>query len=151
MELTTLNFPVIAALAVTLLLPCAGLAMAQQEGGAADEIGIIGGSVSRAAFTEAVVNREPKSRITELPNSKQFIYYFSELKGMAGQYVSHRWIHDGKVMHEAKFNVGATRWRVWSSLPLQREWLGSWQVQVVNDLGQVVRSDSFNYVPAASR
>lgn len=110
------------------------------------EVGVIGGSVSRSVFTEAVVNREPKNRITELSNDRQFIYYFTELKGMAGQNISHRWLLNGKPMYEMKFNVGSPRWRIWSSLPLQKEWLGRWEVLVVNELGQVVHSESFNYI-----
>lgn len=110
------------------------------------ETGVIGGSISRSTFTEAVVNREPKNRITELPNNKQFIYYFTELKGMTGQTITHRWLLNGKPMSEMKFNVGSPRWRIWSSLPLQKEWLGTWEVQVVNELGQVVHSESFNYI-----
>lgn len=114
------------------------------------EIGIIGGSVSRSAFTEAVVNREPKNRITELLNNKQYIYYFSEVKGMTGQTVTHRWLLNGNPMSEFKFNVGSTRWRIWSSMALKREWLGKWEVQVVDELDRVIHSDSFNYIEAAA-
>ena len=111
------------------------------------ETGIIGGgTVSRATFTEAVVNREPKNRITELPNNKQYIYYFTELKGMAGQTISHRWLLDGKPMNEFKFNVGSPRWRIWSGATLKSDWLGRWEVQVINEMGEVVHSDSFNYI-----
>lgn len=140
-------------LAATLLcLPAPGHAYDPRATQVSGEIGIIGGgTVSRATFTEAVVNREPKNRISELPNNRQFIYYFTELKGMAGQNITHRWLLDGKPMHEMKFNVGSPRWRIWSSLPLQKEWLGTWEAQVVNEIGQVVRSDSFNYVQALTR
>jgi hypothetical protein len=134
-----------ATLLLSLLL--ATPAMAAPPSQISTDTGIIGGgTVSRATFTEAVVNREPKNRITELPNNKQYIYYFTELKGMAGQNISHRWLLDGKPMYEMKFNVGSPRWRIWSSLPLQQEWLGRWEVQVVNEMGQVVHSDSFKYI-----
>ncbi len=114
------------------------------------EIGIIGGSVSRSAFTEAVVNHEPKQHITDLSNTKQFLYYFTELKGMAGQTVIHRWRFDGTTMADTKFNIGAPRWRVWSNITLKKEWLGRWEVQVIDEMGRVVHSSSFNYIQADS-
>lgn len=139
-------------LASALLSPVASTpAMAGRMLQISGEIGVIGGSVSRSAFTEAVVNREPKSRLSELPNTQQHIYYFSELKGMAGQNITHRWLFNGKVMTESKFNVGSPRWRIWSGATLRSDQIGTWEVQVVNELDQVVYSDSFDYVQAASR
>jgi hypothetical protein len=133
---------VAAALLVAPLLTPADHLTASNNG----EVGMIGGSVSRSAFTEAVVNREPKNRVTELLNSKQYIYYFSELKGMAGQRVIHRWLLNGKPMSETAFNIGSPRWRIWSGTALQSDRLGTWTVEVVNDIGQVVHSDSFSYI-----
>ncbi len=112
------------------------------------EYGVIGGSVSRAAFTTAVVNREPRGRINELANDKHHLYFFTELKGMAGQKITHRWVHNGQTMAEIKFNVGAPRWRVWSSKTLLSHWTGPWEVQVINDLGQIVYRETLNYVEA---
>ena len=112
------------------------------------EVGIIGGSVSRSTFTEAVVNHEPKNRLTELPNNKQFLYYFTELKGMAGQKVTHRWQFNGATISDTTFNVGASRWRVWSSMTLQSSWLGVWEVQVIDEMGRVIHSSRFNYFQA---
>jgi len=114
------------------------------------EIKVIGGTVSRSAFTEAVVNREPRGRITELTNDKQFIYYFTELKGLMGQSVIHRWLFNGQVMNEFKFNVGSPRWRVWSNRTLPANNLGRWEVQVVNELGQIILSEGFNYIQAGA-
>jgi hypothetical protein len=114
------------------------------------ETGIIGGSVSRSAFTLAVVNREPKERVTTLTNDQHHIYYFTELKGMTGQTVTHRWLHNGQTMAELKFNVGAPRWRVWSSKTLLSQWLGEWTVEVIDELGQVVFRESFEYVEAGA-
>ncbi|ALP52435.1 hypothetical protein Tel_04345 [Candidatus Tenderia electrophaga] len=113
-------------------------------------IGVISGSVARSTFTQAVVNREPKEPINELSNAQRHIYYFTELKGMAGQTATHRWIYDGQTMAEVKFDVGAPRWRVWSSKTLMPEWTGTWTVSVLNELGQEIYSESFEYINAAT-
>ncbi len=112
------------------------------------ESGVISGSVARSAFTLAVVDREPREAITELSNDQQHIYYFTELKGMTGQNIRHRWSYNGQPMAEIKFNVGAPRWRVWSSKTLMPDWIGKWTVSVVDELDQEVFSDSFEYVAA---
>ncbi len=112
------------------------------------ETGIIGGSVSRSAFTLAVVNREPRKKITQLSNDQHHIYYFTDLKGLTGQNVTHRWLYNGQTMAELKFNVGAPRWRVWSSKTLLSDWTGEWTVAVIDELGQEVFRESFEYVAA---
>ncbi|MFC1751020.1 DUF2914 domain-containing protein [Pseudomonadota bacterium] len=111
---------------------------------------VIGGSVSRSAFTTAVVNREPRGRINELTNDKHHLYFFTELKGMTGQKVTHRWVHKGQTMAEIKFNVGAPRWRVWSSKTLLSHWTGQWKVEVLNEQEQVVYTEDLNYIEAAA-
>jgi len=107
----------------------------------------IGGTVSRSAFTHAVVQREPTDAFEQITNKDHFIYYFTELKGMTGQTVTHRWIYKGETMAEVKFDVGAPRWRVWSTKTLLSEWTGTWTVQVLNGLGDVVFEESFEYLP----
>ncbi len=112
------------------------------------DIGIISGSVSRSAFTLAVVNREPREHITELSNDQFHIYFFTELKGLAGQTVIHRWSYNGQNMADIEFDIGAPRWRIWSSKVLLPDWTGQWTVAVINELGQEIFSDSFEYVAA---
>ena len=114
------------------------------------EIGVISGAVSRSAFTLEIENREPTKPVTQMTNDQFQIYYFTELKGMAGQTVTHRWIYNGQTMAEVKFNVGAPRWRVWSSKVLLPDWTGEWKVQVMNELDQEIYSDSFEYVKAGA-
>lgn len=117
-----------------------------QKEAAKSEPEAIGGSVSRSAFTTAVVNREPRGRINELTNDKHHLYFFTELKGMTGQKITHRWVHKGQTMAEVKFNIGAPRWRVWSSKTLLTHWTGPWKVEVINEAGHVVHSEELNYI-----
>ena len=108
--------------------------------------GITSGSVSRATFTTAVINREPEDQITELTNNVQRIYFFTELKDMTGQTIHHRWSYNDQTMAEVEFTVGAPRWRIWSSKTLLPHWLGEWTVTVVNEAGEEITSNNFNYI-----
>ncbi|HLQ26755.1 MAG TPA: DUF2914 domain-containing protein [Acidiferrobacterales bacterium] len=107
------------------------------------------GSVARAVFTTAMADREPVDNISSLGNNATKVYFFTELKDMAGQPVTHRWEFNGKVMSEVKFDVGAARWRVYSSKTLDPLWLGEWKVSVVDAAGSTLRANTFTYTQAA--
>ncbi len=106
------------------------------------------GEVVRAAFTSAVVDREPVDSILSLGNGESHVYCFTELRGLAGQHVTHRWEYEGKVMAEVSFDVGGWRWRVWSRKNLRPEWHGHWRVSVVDESGRVLAQRDLAYESA---
>jgi hypothetical protein len=108
------------------------------------------GSVTRAAFTSAVQEREPGDSVTTLANSNTRIYYFTELKDLAGQTVTHRWEYNGKVMHEQPFEVGSARYRAFSSKTLDPLWTGEWKASVVDGSGATLSVNTFSYTQAAA-
>jgi hypothetical protein len=108
------------------------------------------GSVARAQFTSAVQDREPVDKVTSLLNDKTRIYFFSEIKDAPGQKITHRWEHDGKVMSETSFDVGASRWRVFSSKTLDPSWTGEWKVTVVDESGSTLGANTFTYDAAST-
>jgi hypothetical protein len=61
---------------------------------------------------------------------------------MEGRTVRHRWELDGQVMAEVSFQVGAPRWRVHSSKRLLPGQPGSWTVSVVDESGNILRSET---------
>ncbi len=115
--------------------------------GEAHGMGMSRGEVARAAFATAIEDREPVDKVEKLPADHQKVYFFTELRDMAGQTVTHRWEHDGKVQAEVKFNVKGPRWRVWSSKNLPTDATGEWKVSVVNGNGEVIAEDVVNITP----
>ena len=107
-------------------------------------VNTIGGSVSRAAFTRAVVNREPIDALSTIKNNLRHLYFFTELKGFMGETVFHRWEFDGEVMAEVKFRVGGHRWRVWSNTNILPDLLGEWKVYVVDITGRIIEEAIIN-------
>ena len=107
-------------------------------------------NIARSAFTNGVENREPVDKVGQLTNDKEKIYFFTEIKGMAGHTVTHRWEHAGDVKAEVSFNVGSDRWRVWSSKKLQPDWVGEWIVTVIDDTGKTLTEESMAYIPMAA-
>jgi hypothetical protein len=106
------------------------------------------GYVKRAIFTTAIKKREPTNNISELSNDQQKIYYFTDLRGMQGQKVKHRWIYKGKLMAEVEFKVKGPRWRTYSSKWLKRGWLGDWTVSTVDRRGRTLSRNKFSYTQA---
>lgn len=105
------------------------------------------GEVARAIFATGIVDREPVDTVEKLPADRQKIYFFTELRGMAGQTATHRWEHDGKVQAEVKFDVRGPRWRVWSSKNLPPDATGEWKVSVINGNGEVISEEVVNITP----
>ncbi len=108
-----------------------------------------GGRVARAMFTTEVVDREPVNRVLALANDVRRIYFFTELRGMQGQTVYHRWEYNGEVVATVKFEVKGPRWRVYSARDLDPLALGRWTVVVTDEKGWPLKAAIFEYVDPA--
>lgn len=106
----------------------------------------IAGDVPRAQFTSAIDSREP---VDELEGAAAAdlsrLYFFTELRDLEGQTVTHRWTYDGDTMAEVSFTPEGARWRVWSSKELLPQWTGTWTVEVVDAAGNVLSAKSIDY------
>jgi hypothetical protein len=109
------------------------------------------GSVARSTFTSGIQDREPADQLTEVTTANSQVYFFTELRDLDGQTVKHRWLYQGAIVAEVAFNVGGSRWRVWSNKALQPDQLGTWTVEVVNGNGKVIASASIEHKEAAEQ
>jgi len=112
-----------------------------------EQTGFSHGSVVRSAFTTAIDNREPVDTVSQLPADNGKVYFFTELRDMAGQKARHRWEHNGEVMAEVEFDVKGPRWRVWSSKNFQPQWTGEWKVSVINAADEVIAEQKLEVIP----
>jgi hypothetical protein len=101
--------------------------------------------ISQAVFAQAVKDREPIEIITEADNSLGKIYFFTNIRHLKGDKITHRWSYKGKVKAEIDFDIKGNRWRVWSSKNLWHRWTGQWKVEVVNQNNQVLLTKTFEY------
>jgi hypothetical protein len=106
------------------------------------------GHVARSRFTTDVVDREPVDSITTLTNDHRRIFFFAELRNLGGTTIVHRWEWNGTVVAEVAIEVGAPRWRAYSSKQLNPDWLGEWKVSIVDRWGEVLAERNFSYVEA---
>lgn len=126
------------ALAFTGLVPWIGVALAED------------GRVARAQFTTAIEDREPVDRVEGIDTAHDDILFFTELQGLEGTTVTHRWLYGGEVRGEVEFEVGGPRWRVWSSKDLVADWTGPWTVVVLDGEGGNLGLWSFEYTEQAA-
>ena len=97
--------------------------------------------VARAAFTTGITAREPDSQLARV-SAGQTVYYFTELVGLQGHVITHRWEKDGAFQLGLQFPVGGERWRVHSSKMMTPNLPGTWTVTVQNDDGTTLRQDT---------
>lgn len=108
------------------------------------------GWVARATLTTAVQDREPIDSVSTLSNDTTTLYYFTEVRDMAGQTIKHRWERNGEVMAEVEFEIGGPRWRIYSSKTLVPSWLGDWKVSATDAAGNPLSVNNFVYTEAAA-
>jgi len=101
--------------------------------------------VALAQFTTAVENREPIDQVTFVANDADKAFFYTDLRGLEGQTISHRWLHGGTVVANVPFEVGGPRWRVWSSKKLPPDLIGDWTVEIVTAEGEVIAAETFTY------
>ncbi len=104
--------------------------------------------VVRSQFTRAIRDREPVDDVVTLPNSVDHVYYFTEIRGMAGRTIVHRWMYHGRIMAEVRFKIGGPRWRVYSMKTLDPDQTGRWTVVVTDGSGWPLHAEMFDYVAA---
>jgi hypothetical protein len=96
-------------------------------------------AVSRAVYTSGVTERQPVDELTQVPAALERLYFFSEVRNLQGQTITHRWEQGGRTVLEVPFEVKAARWRVWSSKEIQPNAVGEWSVAVVDQNGRELK------------
>lgn len=110
-----------------------------------DEAGDAPTLVKRASFTSNVVDREPIDELVTVPADAEKVFFFTEITGMEGQTVIHRWILNGETKADVSFTIGGPRWRVFSSKTLVPGWTGQWTVEVLDGDGNKIHEASMAY------
>lgn len=108
------------------------------------------GEVKRAQFCSGIAEREPLDDLTTLAAPADKVFFFTELIGMGGKTVTHKWSLDGQAMADVAISVGADRWRCYSTKTLDAGKTGTWKVEVVDDAGNKLAEKTFTYTAAAA-
>jgi len=95
--------------------------------------------IVRAQLTSLVKEREPVDRLASpiivSDGRIDRIVFFSEVRDLAGQAVSHRWEREGQTMADISFSIGGNTWRMHSSKRITPAMTGAWRVVVIDNNG----------------
>jgi hypothetical protein len=105
-------------------------------------------NVRRALLTDGIDGNEPVNTLQGTigidPGNLRTVFFFTELRGLGGERIIHRWRHMGTTIAEVPFNVRADgRWRVYSSKRISADQSGSWTVEVVSSDDVVLSTVAF--------
>lgn len=104
--------------------------------------------VSRATFATAVTRLEPVEPLEGALSSERGlarIHFFTELQGLNGQRIVHRWLVNGQRIADIPVNVSSNRFRASSNMRLSSNRVGTWEVQVVDARGTVLHASHLEY------
>ena len=93
--------------------------------------------LKRVQLSTKIVQREPENSLTspialsQLPENK--LYFFTEIIGKNGQILHHQWRYKKKIMASIPIKIGSPRWRFYSSKHVNKDFLGEWLLEVVDD------------------
>ena len=108
------------------------------------------GSVTRAMFTTEIKQKEPVNDALIIENKVKNIYFFSEVEGMQGKTVIHRWEHRGETVFEKKFKVTRRLEKLVSNFKLNPEKTGEWMVVITDETAWPIKAVMFKYVKKGS-
>ena len=108
---------------------------------------ILSEHLTRAQLSWGVYRREPTVKAgatVDVPGpGSAKIYFFTEVSGLRGQTIRHRWLYEGQTVATVRFRVGGDRWRVHSNKNLSPGKTGNWEVLVEDSNGALLGRRKF--------
>ena len=102
-------------------------------------------AVHRAQLTSNILSREPSDNIQYLSLQEQNkLYLFTEIYGKNNQKIYHRWIFKKKLIAEITLNIRNDQWRTYSSKNFDETMIGEWEVQVVDQDDNILKTVMFD-------
>jgi hypothetical protein len=105
--------------------------------------------INLAVFTHTLKNKEPNSVINDTVTLDEGglsrVYFFTDIKGRAGDTFTHTWYRNGKKIVKVRTPIGSDTWRCSSSKYLDKNMAGDWEVKVTDKKGELVASGAFAF------
>ncbi len=106
-----------------------------------------GGPVARMVITTGLdAQAYPISNLSTVDSTIGRVLFYTEIAGIPGIPVAHRWIYQGVLVATIVLPVNASYVRVWSWLNIDSSHVGNWEAQVVDINGYVLGSRQFQVV-----
>jgi hypothetical protein len=101
--------------------------------------------VAEGVITTGVSNQAPMDSFQEYPAAVGTLYCFTRITGAdAESAVVHVWLWEGQEMARVELPVRSSNWRTWSSKTVLPQWVGQWQVEVLDRDGTLLKTIAFS-------
>lgn len=105
------------------------------------------GPVARMAITTGLDgDYYPVSNLSSVDSTIGRVLFYTEINGIPGIPVAHRWIRQGVLVATIVLPVNASYVRVWSYLNVDSSMIGNWEAQVVDINGYVLATRPFQII-----
>ena len=102
-------------------------------------------AVSRYAFATKIDDGEPSDCRQAAFEDEPQLHFFTEFSNMNTRRVTHEWLFDGQPVQRTEFEVDGDRWSTHSSRAFSPADVGTWDVRIVTDTGEVLRTERLRY------
>jgi len=86
----------------------------------------------------------PLGVVDTLDNDIEKVYLWTKISELANPtFIVHKWIYKKREMASVKLPVKSSEWRTWSSKKLLPEYVGEWEVQIIDDDDNILKSILF--------
>lgn len=99
-------------------------------------------SVKRAVICTGIMNHEPTDSLSAVPATTGKVFFFTEIAGLEGKTITHRWLKDGAKVADVRISVASNRYRCHSSRSVSGK-TGNWTAQVLDADGKMLREVAF--------
>ncbi len=107
--------------------------------------------IVQAVLSKAVYNRQPVGVIEGIvhaePDRAVGVFYFTELKSMKGQKVTHEWWRGEKLIFKKSVTLRHDPGTFYTSKLVNTRMLGTWQVYLKDSQGRILDIHSFELLP----
>ena len=104
--------------------------------------GLSSAAVSRAVICTGIMNHEPTDSSNQVPSTTSKVFFFTQVNGMEGKTITHRWIKDGSKVADIKISIASNRFRCHSSRSVSGK-TGYWTAQVLDSNGKKLKEVAF--------
>lgn len=105
------------------------------------------GPVTRMVITTGLdAKAYPVSNLSTVDSTIGRVLFYTEIAGIPGIPVAHRWIYQGVLVANVVLPVNASYVRVWSWLNVDSTMVGQWEAQVTDINGYILGTRSFQIV-----
>jgi hypothetical protein len=104
--------------------------------------------VTQAVITTGVTSgaRPETANLSVIDSRVGSVTFYTEIVGLRGQTVTHRWFYNGKELSSVTLNLASAHSINWSRSSIASTQLGKWEARVVDQNGRVLASRSFSVV-----